>query len=367
MASARPLPSASFDALLRLAKLDDSIQDALATRVKLERDLESLMESTRDPLEERDKFIEAEDRLKTTEFAKMVVEKQLERAQRRQDEKRASLRSRRQLMASDLERRSAERNRMQASRADLSGMRSECDIKRKAVESQRRRICEDLQRCFPISPVPHESLSFTIHGIRLPNSDELDAASQPTVAAALSLVGQAVASLSIYLQQPLVYDIHPHGSASTVTDSISLLQTNSSTTWSSKDSDKLRTYPLFSQGVPRFRFEYGVFLLNKDIQFLLHTFYNVRVLDIRHTLPNLKYLLYVATAGEGELPARKAGGVKGLLRAQATNQPGMAKRGSDTSTSSALSGILWRGTNGNRSGGAIESLRRNMTKAGSNG
>ena len=39
----------------------------------------------------------------------------------------------------------------------------------------------------------------------------------------------------------------------------------------------------------------------------------LRVLDIRHTLPNLKYLLYVLTAGSGELPVRKAGGVRGLL------------------------------------------------------
>ena len=31
-------------------------------------------------------------------------------------------------------------------------------------------------------------------------------------------------------------------------------------------------------------------------------------------MPNLLYAVYCATAGEGELPARKAGGVRGLLR-----------------------------------------------------
>lgn len=36
------------------------------------------------------------------------------------------------------------------------------------------------------------------------------------------------------------------------------------------------------------------------------------MVDQRHTLPNLKYLLTVLTAGKGELPARKKGGAKVL-------------------------------------------------------
>ena len=41
----------------------------------------------------------------------------------------------------------------------------------------------------------------------------------------------------------------------------------------------------------------------------------LKMLDVRHTLPNVKYLLYVLTAGSTDVPARKAGGVRGLLRA----------------------------------------------------
>ena len=36
------------------------------------------------------------------------------------------------------------------------------------------------------------------------------------------------------------------------------------------------------------------------------------MVDQRHTLPNLKYLLTVLTAGKGELPVRKKGGAKVL-------------------------------------------------------
>ena len=55
-----------------------------------------------------------------------------------------------------------------------------------------------------------------------------------------------------------------------------------------------------------------MFLLNKNIE-VLTTRLEGKILDIRHTLANLKFALYLATAGEGDLPARKAGGVKGLL------------------------------------------------------
>ena len=37
-----------------------------------------------------------------------------------------------------------------------------------------------------------------------------------------------------------------------------------------------------------------------------------RMVDQRHTLPNLKYLLTVLTAGKGELPVRRKGGAKVL-------------------------------------------------------
>jgi len=49
-------------------------------------------------------------------------------------------------------------------------------------------------------------------------------------------------------------------------------------------------YPLYPKGVEKFRFEYGVFLLNKNIEQLL----NARghgVQDLKNTLPNIHILL----------------------------------------------------------------------------
>lgn len=55
----------------------------------------------------------------------------------------------------------------------------------------------------------------------------------------------------------------------------------------------------------------------------------LKMLDVRHTLPNIKYLLYVLTAGSNELPTRKAGGVRGLLRG--VGAPSLSRGESDDS------------------------------------
>jgi len=99
-----------------------------------------------------------------------------------------------------------------------------------------------------------------------------------------------------------------------------------------------RVYPLFMKGTIRYRFEYAVFLLNKNIE-ILSNHLGLRVMDLRQTLPNLKYLLYVATAGKGEIPARKAGGIRGFLRGGAAgSDSGSRRQSTDSDTSSVADG-----------------------------
>ena len=357
----RILPNSSFDALLRLSKLDDSIQDALATRNKIASDLEQLLEANNEALTDRDRVPEAEDRLKTIDYAKKTVAKQLEKARKQQDEKRAALLSRRQLMAADLERCKTESEQMRLAKPELQHHRDDLVTRKRALQNQRRRICEDLQRIYPITSLPGKALAFTLRDLSLPNSGDNDPEADlppDKLAAALGHAAHVVLMLSFYLAQPLPYPVNPRGSTSTIEDPISLLKTTSSTTQSYKDERALRTYPLFSKGVPRFRYEYGVFLLNKDIQILLESAYGVKVVDIRQMLPNLKYLLYVATAGEGDLPSRKAGGVRGLLRGGTPTM--LSRTGSDESTASAFSGLLFNEGKHGKSRDAVNHLRRTI-------
>jgi len=88
----------------------------------------------------------------------------------------------------------------------------------------------------------------------------------------------------VYMGKGLVYPITYIGSRSLIRDNISAMVGP-------------RMFPLFSKGVDTYRFEYAVFLLNKDIEMLMAD-RDLRALDMRHTLPNLKNLLLTLTDGE---------------------------------------------------------------------
>ncbi|CAK1361967.1 UV radiation resistance-associated protein [Cercospora beticola] len=353
----RAVSTSSFDALLRLSKLDDSIQDALATRNQIADDLERLLQASKAALTNRDAVAEAEDRIKTIDYAKKTVEKQLEKARKQQEERRAALKTRRDLMASEAATRENHERTMQQVKPEFPSMRDEHEAKKNAMQNQRRRICEDLQHIYPIEQVSGKVLSFSIGGLHLPNSDHLDSEPPETVAAALGYVAHTLQLLSFYLSHPLPYPVTPRGSTSSIHDPVSILQTKNPIT-SEQAEDKLRTYPLFSKSMPRFRFEYAVFLLNQNIRIILDSAFSLRVLDIRQTLANLKYLLYVATAGDGELPARKAGGIRGLMRV-----PALERTGSADSASSGLSGLtLFSNGKARAHGGAADRLREISAK-----
>ncbi|KAM3422711.1 hypothetical protein BST61_g196 [Cercospora zeina] len=353
----RTVATSSFDALLRLSKLDDSIQDALATRNQIADDLERLLQASKEALTDVDTLAETEDRIKTIDYAKKTVEKQLEKSRKQQAERRAALRARRELMASETAARTRHEQTMQQVKPEFPSMREEHEAKKNAVQNQRRRICEDLQHIYPIEQISGKFLSFSIGGLHLPNSDHLDSQPPEGVAAALGHVAHTLQLLSFYFSHPLPYPVTPRGSTSSVYDPVSILQTKNPIT-SEQAEDKLRTYPLFSKSMPRFRFEYAVFLLNQNIRIILESAFNLRVLDLRQTLANLKYLLYVATAGDGELPARKAGGIRGLMRV-----PALERAGSADSASSSLSGLtLFSNGKAKAPGGAADRLREISAK-----
>ncbi|KAF3046997.1 hypothetical protein E8E12_010125 [Didymella heteroderae] len=330
----RVFSSSSYDALMRLSTLDDCIQDALITRDRITDEIESILEANREAFSTVEQVPEAEENLKTVQVAVTAEQRRVLAIRRRRDELKASIQSRREKMQ-------AGREKAALIASELPTRKELCKETIEAIETieegitgQRRRICEDILKIYPIDPLPGKSLAFTIRGLLLPNS-HFDDANQDVTSAALGHTAQVVSMLSPYLSVILPYPISPHGSTSTIEDPLAM---------GHKNANNLRTYPLYMKGVVRYRFEYGVFLLNKNIEILSNAL-GIRPLDIRQTLPNLKYLLYVATAGKGELPARKAGGIKGLLR-----QDGFGSRkGSMDSTGTASSfGADGKGSTGLR-------------------
>ncbi|KAL1649228.1 hypothetical protein SLS58_001803 [Diplodia intermedia] len=313
--SAAPQLTSSYDQLMRLSTLDDCIQDALATRDRLTTEINAIIESNDELLSTVNRVPEAQERLKQVEAAVASQKRRLEAARKKRNDLQASIRYRREAMKKGRELQARTLGDIEHGKEQLEERKITLQQTQDEILGHRRRVCEDLLNIYPIEPIPGRSLSFTIRGLALPNS-EFDDVREDVTGAALGYVAQVVAHLSVYLSLPLAYPVDPKGSSSTIDDPISM-------------TTGPRTYPLFMRGTVRYRFEYGVFLLNKDIE-LLSNEIGLKLLDIRQTLPNLKYLLYVATAGKGDIPSRKAGGFRALLRYPGT--PNDSRRASEDST-----------------------------------
>jgi hypothetical protein len=307
------LPTSSYDALMRLANLDECIQDALATREKLESQISAILEKNHQAMTLTSDVSRAQDKLALTKHAVAAGKRQLRATCKRKEELIASIKARREAMERGRYSQEKARSHLPDAQQKLASCSKVLKQNTEETKGQIRRIAEDLLAIYPIEPISDKPLAFTIAGLALPNSNFGDI-DRDAVAAALGYTAHLVYLLSFYLSVPIPYPVNPYLSNSLIQDPVSA-------------SLPQRTYPLYPVNV-QYRFEYGVFLLNKDIEFLLNKL-SLRALDIRHTLPNLKYLLYVLTAGTSEIPARKSGGIRGLLQGRLT--PSLSRRGSEDS------------------------------------
>ncbi|KAF8588414.1 hypothetical protein K439DRAFT_1658436 [Ramaria rubella] len=209
------------------------------------------------------------------------------------------------------------RNTLASARAIHETDNSERTTQFKEVTSQRNRhstlvaslsplrtaLIQAVSFIFPIEPISAPDLLFAILGAPLPipasatnPAPPLSLPSHPDVtedaiATSLGYVAQVIQLVSAYLGKGLVYPVTCCGSRSVIKDPISAMMGP-------------RMFPLYSKGVETYRFEYGVFLLNKNIEMLMAD-RNLRAMDMRHTLPNLKNLLLTLTTGEEIKPMRR--------------------------------------------------------------
>lgn len=322
---------------MKLANLETSIEDAIETRNRIMQQINDILDE--DPPDDSQAM--ALGALRTEKYV-AAQQKTNRLAEKKRDELRESLRSRREAIARGREEQAKAAEDVANNKKTLEASAKLAQETEQLIYGQRRRICSELADIFPITPIPNAPpLSFQICGISLPNS-AYDAATARTInedvlSAGLGLVTLLTRHLQLYLSHPLPYPLYPYGSRSHTRDDISRFSDAKSTG---------RDFPLY---LPRggstsaqWRFEYAWFLLNKDIEALCAS-QGLRVVDIRHTLPNLKYLLYVCSAGSDEVPDRVKGGVRGLwhgrLQSRGTASPlGPSPLASPTSDGGILGG-----------------------------
>lgn len=183
----------------------------------------------------------------------------------------------------------------------LDELRQTRDEVRKEVARQRARLLRDLDLIYPIQLEHARDLLYSIVALPLPNgvaSTTKNASALvhklplEEVGSALAFVAQLVLLLSSYLHIPLPYPLTTLGSKAIVRDGISIM--NGPRAYVSCIVSH-SSFVLHGRGTELYRYEYAVFLLNKNIEQLMNKCH-VPVLDLRNTLPNLKNLLMTLSA-----------------------------------------------------------------------
>ncbi|XP_023711583.1 UV radiation resistance-associated gene protein isoform X2 [Cryptotermes secundus] len=146
------------------------------------------------------------------------------------------------------------------------------------LSSRQKQLISELNLIYPIVQMPDNK--YTICGVHLPNSEDFAGSDEVMISVALGFVAHLVQMISIFLQVPLRYPVIHFGSRSKIVDHVV-----------EKIPDKDREFPLFSRGKDKLQFNYGVYLLNKNIA-QLRWYFNLPTQDLRATLPNLTALLH---------------------------------------------------------------------------
>lgn len=143
---------------------------------------------------------------------------------------------------------------------------------------RRKQLISELSFIYPITMFPDQK-GFSIHHAHLPNSENFSGHDETMISVALGYVCHVVLMISLFLNVPLRYSVKFSGSRSTIIDHISVMI-----------PDKVREFPLYTKGKDRKYFDYGVYLLNKNIA-QLRIYCGLITKDLSATLPNLSSLI----------------------------------------------------------------------------
>ncbi|KAJ7456454.1 hypothetical protein FB451DRAFT_1048357, partial [Mycena latifolia] len=287
--------TAGWQDLFKLVTLQSCIQDNEVSLTEIVREIDKVLEGDAMAALKRE-VSERESLVQGLRKNCAAVYDQSEILREEIDLRRQQLQERREMLALAQEVRDEDLFSVEEREDQVSDARQHLSLRSRFTPT-RTTLISTLSTIFPIELLSPPDLLYTILDVPLPIPLSASDPAPPltlaahkdvtedAVATALGYVAQVVQLLAAYLGKGLVYPITCIGSRSMIRDGISAMVGP-------------RMFPLFSRGVDTYRFEYGVFLLNKDIELLMAD-RDLRALDMRHTLPNLKNLLLTLTDGEG--------------------------------------------------------------------
>jgi len=270
--------SYTYDAILRL----NSVENCLIDMRRLSDDVMNNIGQTLE--REKSKLVlqreKSSSSLRLSRYHTEIADqsKALEENRRRINALRENIRSRRAALEEAKKRYQTGNDYLEESQTILERDREALSKTSSKLYARQKELAADLLAIFPIEPAHTETFTFKILGVPLPNS-VFTGCDDETVSTALGFASHLIHMLAYYLEVPLRFPIRPMSSRSTISDPI---------TASLGDS---RQFPLYAKGSDRYRFEYAVFLLNKNIEQLMNSQGLVNLVDLRNTLPNLRYLI----------------------------------------------------------------------------
>ncbi|XP_044141823.1 UV radiation resistance-associated gene protein [Bufo gargarizans] len=263
--------------LLRLHRAQCAIKQTQVTVQKIGKEIEEKLRlsSSSNKLKKESECL----RLKI-----LVLQDELERQKKALGREVEQLHKERNALNAKRNKFNSQREKLQKRSESLNELRKECTAKRESflktnaqLTIRCRQLLSELSYIYPVDAL--ELKDYFICGVKLPNSEDFQAKDDGSVAVALGYTAHLVSMISFFLQAPLRYPILHKGSRSAIKDNIN-----------DKLTEKEREFPLYPKGGEKLQFDYGVYLLNKNIAQLRYQ-HSLGTTDLRQTLPNLKTFL----------------------------------------------------------------------------
>ncbi|XP_004708893.1 UV radiation resistance-associated gene protein isoform X1 [Echinops telfairi] len=269
----------SYDvfSLLRLHRAQCAIKQTQVTVQKIGKEMEEKLRLT-------SASNELKKESECLQLKMLVLRKELERQKRALGQEVALLHKQQIALQDKRNAFSTEHLKLQLQKESLNELRKECTAQRELflktnaqLTIRCKQLLSELSYIYPIDLNDHKD--YFVCGVKLPNSEDFQAKDDGSIAVALGYTAHLVSMVSFFLQVPLRYPIIHKGSRSTIKDNIN-----------DKLTEKEREFPLYPKGGEKLQFDYGVYLLNKNIAQLRYQ-HGLGTPDLRQTLPNLKNFL----------------------------------------------------------------------------